>query len=168
MKTPYRPPRELLAEVEQVLARRYKPSDPSPLDAVVELLQEGRHYSWIGILLAMGELHEHATDRGAQPPSAESKSELVQPIKLAGRVLGVIDVESDRPDAFPQEDRVLVKRVAERLARFLTGRGKYLVRKVREAAAAEAAAAETPERHQPASERAAAPRAAAAGEKSRS
>jgi hypothetical protein len=170
MKKPYRPPRELLAEVEQILARGYSPTDDSPLDQVAELLQEGRHYDWIGILLVVGKSEEPAADRGPQPAGSENNSELVQPIKLAGRMLGLIDVESDRPNAFGPQDRVLLKQVAERLARFLTGRGKYLMRKAREAAATAAAAANagSSERHQPASERAAAPLAAAAGEKSRS
>jgi hypothetical protein len=166
MKKPYRPPREVLAEVEHILSRRYSPSGPSPLDAVVELLHEGRHYFWTRIYLLVGERMERQAFRGPQPPGSETKSELEQPIQLAGRVLGVILVDNDRLDAFPQEDRVLVKQVAERLARFLTGRGKYVVRKAREAATEEAAGA--PERHQPSSERASAPRAAAAGEKSRS
>ena len=174
MKTPYRPPRELLAELEQVLARRYKSSDPSPLEATAELLHDGRHYASVGISLVVGERLERQVFCSSVPPGSETRSELMQselaePIRLAGRVLGTIDVESDRPNAFSSEDRVLVKEVAERLARFLTGRGKYLVRKAREAAAARAAAAAgNPERHQPASDRSRAPRAAAAGEKSRS
>jgi len=168
MKKPYRPPREVLAEVEQVLARRYQPSDPSPLDAVAELLHEGRHYFRTGISLVVGERVERQAWRGPAQPGGATRSELSQPIKLAGRVLGVIEAESDRAEAFSSEDRVLVKEVAERLARFLTGRGKYLVRKAREAAGGSAKAASSPERHQPSSERATAPRAAAAGENSRS
>lgn len=169
MKKPYRPPREVLAEVEHILSRRYSPSCSSPLDAVAEVLHEGRHYFRTGISLVVGEGVERQAWRGQQAPSAQSKAELVQPIRLVGRVLGVIEVESDRPDAFSQEDRVLVKEVAGRLARFLTGRGKYLVRKTKAAAArgVDSAAASNPERHQPSSERASAPRAAAAGEKSR-
>ena len=174
MKTPYRPPRELLAELDQILARRYRPSDPSPLDATADLLQEGRHYSSVGISLVVGGRAERQVFRSSVPPSSETRSEMAQselsqPIKIVGRVLGVIDVEDDREYAFSAKERVLLKEVATRLARFLTGRGKYLVRKAREAAAARAAAAAgNPERHQPASERAAAPRAAAAGEKPRS
>lgn len=62
----------------------------------------------------------------------ETKSELVAPIKIATRVLGVIDVESDEPNAFSSEDRVLLEQVAERLARFLTSDGKYVMRHARE------------------------------------
>lgn len=173
MKKPYRPPRELLAEVEQILARRYSPTDDSPLDQTAELLHEGRHYSSVRISLVVGGRAERQVLRSSVPPGSETRSELTQsklsqPIKLVGRVLGAIEVESDREYAFSPKERVLMKEVATRLARFLTGRGKYLVRKAREAAAARAASASaSSERHQPASERAAAPRAAAAGEKSR-
>src|SRR5574341_2294210 len=66
----------------------------------------------------------------------ETKSEIVVPIKIAGKVLGVIDVESDRENAFGKTDRVLLQEVARRLARFLASRGRYLVRNAREAAEA--------------------------------
>jgi L-methionine (R)-S-oxide reductase len=85
----------------------------------------------------------------------ETKSEIVVPVKLAGRILGVIDVESDQPNAFGKEDEVLLKRVAQLLARFLTGRGKIVMRHARErhAQAQQArpgAAAKSPERVEPA------------------
>jgi L-methionine (R)-S-oxide reductase len=95
----------------------------------------------------------------------ETKSEIVVPIKIAGRTLGVIDVESDRLNAFGPEDRVLLKTVAMKLARYLTSNGKWLVRKAREKQAA-AQVARQEKGIQPKSER---PdiRRAAAGEKSR-
>lgn len=63
----------------------------------------------------------------------ETKSEIVLPIKIASRILGVIDVESDRLDAFGSQERVLLEQVAELLARYLTtDRGKLLLRKARE------------------------------------
>jgi L-methionine (R)-S-oxide reductase len=65
----------------------------------------------------------------------ETRSEFAIPIKIAGHVLGVIDVESDQPDTFGPEDRVLLKDVASRLALFFTRSGKYLLMKAREAAA---------------------------------
>lgn len=67
---------------------------------------------------------------------AQTRSELVRPIKIGSRVIGVIDVESDRLGAFSEQDRVLLRRVAIVLTKFLVGRGKYLVRKTREAALA--------------------------------
>jgi len=70
----------------------------------------------------------------------ETKSEIVVPIKFGQRVLGVIDVESDHPNAFGHEDRVLLEEVAHRLAMFLSRQGKYLLRRAREAASQSAAA----------------------------
>lgn len=83
----------------------------------------------------------------------ETKSEIVVPIKLAGHVLGVIDVESDQPDAFGIHDRILLELVAEELARFLTSRGKFLVRHAREKAAEESSKTPQQRGQQPASER---------------
>jgi hypothetical protein len=54
-------------------------------------------------------------------------------MKIAGRDLGYLSVESDRESAFGGEERVLLERVAGRLARFLSGPGKYLVRKANKA-----------------------------------
>ncbi len=94
----------------------------------------------------------------------QTKSEIATPIKLAGRVLGVLDAESERRNGFRGEDRVLLKDVAGKLALVLTGAGKYLVRKSREAVAQTA-----PTRgYQPSSDRSLGQsRKVAAGEKPR-
>jgi L-methionine (R)-S-oxide reductase len=63
----------------------------------------------------------------------ETRSELVMPIKIGAHVSGVIDVESDRLKAFAFQDRVLLRKIATVLARFLAGPGKYLVMKARQA-----------------------------------
>ena len=63
----------------------------------------------------------------------DTKSEIVVPIKIATRVLGVIDVESDEPNAFGPEERVLLEEVAGLLGRFLVGDGKYILRHARDA-----------------------------------
>lgn len=63
----------------------------------------------------------------------ETKSEIVLPIKIGSRILGVIDVESDRLDAFGRQERVLLEQAAKLLARYLTtDQGKLLLRKARE------------------------------------
>ena len=48
--------------------------------------------------------------------SLETKSEIVVPIMLHGDVLGEIDIDSDRPAAFGDADRVLLEKVAALLA----------------------------------------------------
>ncbi len=48
--------------------------------------------------------------------SLETRSEIVVPIVRAGHVLGEIDIDSDEPAAFTEEDRKLLEAVAEILA----------------------------------------------------
>ena len=52
--------------------------------------------------------------------SIETKSEIVVPIMDGGRVLGEIDIDSDRPAAFGASDRTLIEAVAALLAAKLT------------------------------------------------
>jgi putative methionine-R-sulfoxide reductase with GAF domain len=51
--------------------------------------------------------------------SIETKSEIVVPIMDGDRVLGEIDIDSDRAGAFGEADRQLLEAVASRLARRL-------------------------------------------------
>jgi len=51
--------------------------------------------------------------------SLSTRSEIVVPIMRDATVLGEIDVDSDRPDAFSEGDRVLLEEVAGLLARIL-------------------------------------------------
>ena len=48
--------------------------------------------------------------------SLSTRSEIVVPIMRNGAVLGEIDVDSDRPDAFGERDRLLLEEVAALLA----------------------------------------------------
>lgn len=48
--------------------------------------------------------------------SLETRSEIVVPLARAGRVLGEIDIDSDTPAAFTEEDQRLLEAVAEILA----------------------------------------------------
>ena len=45
-----------------------------------------------------------------------TRSEIVVPISLEGRVIGEIDIDSDEPAAFREDDRVFLERVAELIA----------------------------------------------------
>jgi hypothetical protein len=132
----YRSTRRLLADVEGVLATSRPAFHHSPLEDVIELLCRGRHYAWVGIYLAVGaNALQHSLEAGSDRPDQvelpETRSKIIISMKLASRELGVLSVESDQEDAFGSEDRVLLEGVADVVARFLAGRGKYLARKAR-------------------------------------
>jgi hypothetical protein len=133
----YRSPREVLPEIRRKLAANHPRSRHSPLDEVTDLLCRGRHYTWTGIYLATGTsaaqqlLGARREPHPGQIARPETKSKILVSLTLAGRERGVLDVESDRANAFGVEDRVLLEGVADELARFLSGPGRYIVRRAR-------------------------------------
>ena len=132
----YRPTRQLLADVERLLAANRPSAHHSPLEDVIELLCCARHYAWVGIFLAVEENSPRqslgaSSDVPGEVALTETRSKILISMKLASLELGVLSVESDRENAFGLEDRVLLENVADTLARFLVGRGKYLARKAR-------------------------------------
>ncbi|MEP7027443.1 MAG: GAF domain-containing protein [Candidatus Eisenbacteria bacterium] len=56
------------------------------------------------------------TDEGYVPGSFDIRSELALPLKIGERVLGILDIESERPDAFGPEDERLLASVASQAA----------------------------------------------------
>jgi putative methionine-R-sulfoxide reductase with GAF domain len=133
----YRPTRQVLADVEGVLTASRPSFHHSPLEDVIELLCRGRHYAWVGIYLAVGvDAPQHSlgagSDRLDQVELPETRSKILISMKLASREVGVLSVESDHENAFGAENRVLLEGVADAVARFLVGRGKYLARGARQ------------------------------------
>lgn len=158
MKT-YRSARELQTGIEQVLLRHPSPGS-APLDEVAAILSLGRHYDWIGVYLVAGPQPAGATGKGSTVSSRGAGN--VIPIRLGQHVYGAIEVRAEKGKALAGEDRILLKSVAVRLAKYLHGPGAVLVRRAREAAAAEPEL--PPARgYQPESEKAQ-PRSLAAGE----
>jgi hypothetical protein len=110
------------------------------LESVVDLLSRGRHYTWVGIYLAVSANFTQQLAGGGDPhpgqmAQPETHSKILVSIKLAGHELGILDAESDHRDAFGAEDRILLENVADMLGRFLTGPGRYIARKARETSA---------------------------------
>ena len=142
---PYLPARELLADIELALAASRPSFHDSPLERVAELLADGRHYGWVGIYLKLDEKSAPALLENlvhpAQFAAAGTRKKVIVAMKIAGREVGFLNVESDRENAFGPEERVLLERVAGLLAKFLTGPGKYLVRRAGEPLPAPKAAA---------------------------
>ena len=129
----YRSARCLISEIQRTLARSRPTFHHSPLEDVAELLVEGRHYSWVGIYLTVD--RSHSSPLWENTPAAHpgqlafpgTCKKILVSMKVAGREIGHLNVESDRENAFGSEERVLLERVAGLLARFLAGPGKYLV-----------------------------------------
>ena len=105
--------------------------------------------------------------------STEAKliGEVAVPVKVAGRVLGVIDVESERISGSGYHDQVLLKRVASLLARYFTSNGRAVLQKLRIARLSSASPklhnagqGEIQQKAAPASDRAVSSRKAIAGE----
>jgi sigma-B regulation protein RsbU (phosphoserine phosphatase) len=46
----------------------------------------------------------------------DTRSEMAIPIHMAGRVMGVLDIQSDQPDAFAEEDLILMRSLADSAA----------------------------------------------------
>jgi putative methionine-R-sulfoxide reductase with GAF domain len=132
---PFRSTRELLADVEQSLAENRPSFHDSPLEKVAGVLAEGRHYGWVGIYLTLEKQPAMALLPNAHPAQFEAsgtRKKVIVTMKIAGREIGFLNVESNRENAFGADERVLLERVAGLLAKFLTGPGKYLVRKAGE------------------------------------
>jgi len=55
-----------------------------------------------------------------------TRSEIVVPIAHEGRVVGEIDIDSDRPAAFGDGDREFLERIAVRISRAAAGAGAVL------------------------------------------
>jgi putative methionine-R-sulfoxide reductase with GAF domain len=157
----YRTPQELESRIETALARKAG-SRNTPLDKVAEILGDGRHYSWIGIYLVAGEIAKPGPAR-AKSGSRAAQTQAVIPVALGQHVYGAMEVQSEKGKFLSGQDRILLKRVAERLAKYLHGPGAWLVRKAREAAA-EPSPAPQERGRQPASEKAPERTLAAAGE----
>jgi hypothetical protein len=169
LKTRILAPRQVLAQVDQVLARKLSVQDVArrkPLEDVAESLAQARGYSWVGIHLQAGSVSVPQVSRGSKSMRPRN-SHMAVPIRIAGRVLGALEVASDRENGFGIADRVLLKQVAARLARFLTSTGKVLLRRERERQNVAPLTAPETRGYQPASQKVANLRAAA-GENRRS
>ena len=113
---------------------RHRPSfHDSPLEKVAGLLAEGRHYGWVGIYLTLdGNAPLPPVPNVSHPSRFEAsgtRKKVIVSIGIAGREIGFLNVESNRDNAFGADERILLEKVAALLARFLTGPGKYLVRR---------------------------------------
>ncbi|MFI5088980.1 MAG: GAF domain-containing protein [Terriglobales bacterium] len=171
MKT-YRLPRTVVAEIKQLVASdKPSPRPPSALVRILKLLSESRHYERAGVFLMVGGRDVPRAFSGPQA-AAGPEPELSVPIKIAGRALGSLRVQLAAGHGFSPQEQVFLHQVAQILALYLTSKGKYVVRKTREALRETTAANSGEARgYQPASDKGGGletRRVVAAGDKSRS
>ncbi len=171
MKT-YRSPRSVVAEIKRLIATsKPSPHPPSALARILKLLCESRNYERAGVFLVVAGREVPRAFSGPQMATAQPGPELSVPIKIASHALGSLRAQPFPGHVFSPEERVLLHEVADVLALYLSSKGKYVVRKTREALR-ESAAADSGETrgYQPASDKGSVPEArlAAAGDKSRS
>jgi len=169
----YRLPRNVVAEIKRLIASdKPSPRPPSALVRILKLLSDSRHYERAGVFLMVGGREVPRAFGGTQAAASEPRSELSVPIKIASHTLGSLRVQLAPGHGFSPQERVFLHQVARILALYLTSKGKYLVRKTREALRETTAASSGETRgYQPASDKSGGletRRVVAAGEKSRS
>ena len=168
MKT-YLSPKTVVAEVERLIAAdKPSPHPPSALARIAKLLCDSRGYRRAGIYLLIDGRELPRAFSGSQPAS-QPGSDLSVPLKIASQTLGSLRVQLAHGHTSSFEERVLLREVAGVLALYLSSKGKYVVRKAREAVR-ESTASGKARGYQPASDKSSIPeiRFATAGDKSRS
>jgi len=152
----YRVPRELLTEIRRVLRQDVRRREPR-LQPVVDMLYEGRHYRTVVLyLLAAGNsiaiafrgVGEMAADcitkgddcdselqavLGSTVPAGavrEPAERVIVPVSVGQSVLGAIKVLAAEDHTLSFGDQLLIREVAREVALFLTGKGKFLLRKL--------------------------------------
>jgi hypothetical protein len=165
----YRSPSNVVAEVKRLIATdKPSPHAPSVLARILKQLCESRNYQRAGVFLSVDGREVPRAFSGPPAASEQTGPELSTPIKIASHTLGSLRVQLAPGHLFSPGERVLLHEVAEMLALYLSSKGKYLVRKAREALRESAAAVSDEARgYQPASDQSLETRRAAAGEKSR-
>ena len=169
MKT-YTSPTNVVAAIKRVIAAdKPSPRPPSALALIARLLCDGRHYQSAGIYLL---IDGREVPRALSGPEGGSHAgtDWSVPIKIAGETLGSLRVRFAPGHTASFEQRVLLHKVAGILALYLSSKGKFLVRKAREALRETATSGSTERRgYQPASDKGGISEArfAAAGDKAR-
>lgn len=69
-----------------------------------------------GEAVLINDLSREPDYRPAEFSSANARSELAVPLTFGGQVLGVLDAQSDHPDAFGEDDRFLLATLADSVA----------------------------------------------------
>jgi hypothetical protein len=136
-----------------IAADKPSPHPPSALARIAKLLCDGRHYQRAGIYLLI-DGREVPRALSGSPTASAPGTDFSVPITIASETLGSLRVQL-APEHTPSfEERVLLHEVADILALYLSSKGKYLVRKAREALRESAASGSNQTRgYQPAADK---------------
>jgi len=159
----YRDPREISAEVKGLLQQKVRRREPR-LQPVVDLLYRGRHYRTVVLYLpasgncsavafrGVGEMAAdciaHGDDCDSEVKTALSlpsaangvpapAERVIVPVSIGQNVLGAIKVLAEEDHTLSLRDQLLIREVAREVALFLTGKGRYILRKLARYRAAE-------------------------------
>lgn len=142
---PYLSTQKTLAAIQRIIENNQPSFHHSPLEDIASILCEGRRYGWVGIYLSLDKHSSSPLLETAVHPAhvavPGTRKKILVAMKIAGREVGFLNVESESEHALGPEDRVLLESVADLLARFLAGPGKYLVLKAAKAVPSPKAAA---------------------------
>ncbi len=72
--------------------------------------------AWTNDAVLVGDVSKHADFRADREFMADTRSELVIPLRMGGRVLGTLDVQSRRLDDFTEEDVRLIQSLGDQIA----------------------------------------------------
>ncbi len=113
-----------LDPVEQKVLYRtgWPPRDPAEFDVVepvCDLSDTEGVVAWVachGETLLSNDVQSDPRYRPLAAPVADARAQLAVPLVFGGDVLGVLDVQSDQPNAFTQEDRFVFEALADSIA----------------------------------------------------
>lgn len=144
MNPQYQSANAVLLCVKEKLAQAREARPAEILNTIVAALSDGRRYQWTGIYLAVENLSMRQASSGPAPETislSDVRAEIVVPIRLGARTLGLIVAETGRTAV--GKERALLRQVAKLVARYLTtDRSKQLLRQTREKAQCEKVQAE--------------------------
>ena len=132
--------------VKEKLAQAGNSKPVDVLDETVAAIAEGRGYRWAGIYVTINRVGVCQASTGPAPSTQQTnsapagvggaRSEVVVPIKLGARTLGLIVAETGK--AGTSQERALLQRVSRLVARYFTmPTSKQLLRQTREKARAQ-------------------------------
>ncbi len=92
---------------------------PQPTDYVIPLNQPRGLIPWVarhGETALLNDVHHDPRYRPSPLPPTETAAELCIPLIFADQVVGILDIQSDQPNAFGPDDRQLAEAIGDTLA----------------------------------------------------